>query len=66
MNKRSRIRVVDNNYLPPISEERAAEPEAIRDDEIDTTDIPELDKTFFHRAETSVPVKGGGDRALKV
>ncbi len=39
----------------PISKERLAEIEAIPDDQIDTTDIPELDTSFFEKARLTLP-----------
>ena len=38
-----------------ISKERLAEIEAIRDEDIDTSDIPELDETFFKNARLVLP-----------
>ena len=38
----------------PISKERLAEIEAIPDDQIDTTDIPELDTSFFEKARLTL------------
>ena len=38
-----------------ISKERLAEIEAIRDENIDTSDIPELDETFFKNARLVLP-----------
>lgn len=37
--------------LPPISDERLREIEAIRDEDIDFSDIPELDEGWFAKAE---------------
>ncbi len=39
----------------PISKERLAEIEAMPDDQIDTSDIPELDETFFETARLVLP-----------
>jgi len=38
-----------------ISKKRLAEIEAIRDEDIDTSDIPELDRTFFEKARLVLP-----------
>jgi uncharacterized protein (DUF4415 family) len=48
MGRTVRVRLED---LPPISEERMREIEAIRDKEIDFSDIPELDEDWFATAE---------------
>ena len=37
--------------IPPMSEERAREIEALSDDDIDCSDIPELDEEFFRQAK---------------
>jgi len=39
----------------PISKERLAEIEAIKDKDIDYSDIPELDETFWENAELHMP-----------
>ncbi len=39
----------------PISKKRLAEIEAIRDKDIDTSDIPEMDETFFKTAKLVMP-----------
>ena len=39
----------------PISKERLAEIKAMPDDQIDTSDIPELDETFFETARLVLP-----------
>lgn len=39
----------------PISRERLAEINAMSDDQIDTSDIPELDDTFFETARLVLP-----------
>lgn len=39
-----------------ISKKRLAEIEAIKDTDIDTSDIPELDASFFETAKLVVPV----------
>ena len=41
------------------SKERLAEIEAIRDEDIDTSDIPELDETFFKTARIVIPANVG-------
>ena len=38
-----------------ISKERLAEINAMPDDQIDTSDIPELDETFFEKARLVMP-----------
>lgn len=38
-----------------ISKERLAEINAMPDDQIDTSDIPELDETFFEKARLVLP-----------
>jgi|ETNmetMinimDraft_13_1059891.scaffolds.fasta_scaffold194069_1 uncharacterized protein (DUF4415 family) len=38
-----------------ISKKRLAEIDAIEDDEIDTSDIPELDRSFFENARFLIP-----------
>lgn len=48
MGRTVRVRLED---LPPMSEERLREIEAIRDEEIDFSDIPELDEDWFAKAE---------------
>ena len=48
MGRTIRVRLED---LPPISEERLREIEAIRDEDIDFSDIPELDEDWFAKAE---------------
>lgn len=40
-----------NNEIPPMSEERAKEIEAMTDEDIDFSDIPELDEAFFKNAK---------------
>jgi len=40
----------------PISKRRLAEIEAIKDEHIDTSDIPELDASFFDTAKLVIPV----------
>lgn len=37
--------------IPPMSKERAKELEAMSDDDIDLSDIPELDEDFFKNAK---------------
>ena len=39
----------------PISKERLAEIEAMPENKIDTSDIPELDETFFEKAQLVLP-----------
>ena len=39
----------------PISKKRAAEIEAIRDDDIDKSDIPEMDESFSETAKLVMP-----------
>lgn len=39
----------------PISKKRLAEIEAIRDEDIDTSDIPEMDESFFETAKLVMP-----------
>ena len=39
----------------PISKERAAEIEAIADEDIDTSDIPEAGEEFFKKAKLVMP-----------
>lgn len=41
---------VDLNNLPPLSEEAKARYDAIKDEDIDYSDIPELDDSFFANA----------------
>ncbi|MFP4519214.1 MAG: BrnA antitoxin family protein [Oceanicaulis sp.] len=48
MGRTVRVRLED---LPPISDERLREIEAIRDEDIDFSDIPELDEAWFAKAE---------------
>ncbi len=48
MGRTVRVRLED---LPPISEQRLREIEALRDDDIDFSDIPELDEDWFAKAE---------------
>lgn len=48
MGRTVRVRLED---LPPISEERLREIKAIRDEDIDFSDIPELDEDWFAKAE---------------
>ncbi|MGJ3231894.1 MAG: BrnA antitoxin family protein [Oceanicaulis sp.] len=48
MGRTVRVRLED---LPPMSEERLREIEAIRDEDIDFSDIPELDEDWFAKAE---------------
>ena len=40
-----------DNEIPPMSEERAREIQAKRDEDIDFSDIPELDEAFFKNAK---------------
>ena len=40
-----------------ISKERLAEINAMPDDQIDTSDIPELDETFFEKARLVLPAE---------
>ena len=40
-----------NSEIPPMSEERAKEIETMSDDDIDFSDIPELDEAFFKNAK---------------
>ncbi len=37
--------------IPPMSEERAKEIEALSDDDIDFADLPKLDEDFFKNAK---------------
>ena len=39
----------------PISKKRLAKIEAIKDEDIDTSDIPELDEDFFKKARLVLP-----------
>lgn len=48
MGRTVRVRLED---LPPVSAERLREIEAIRDEDIDFSDIPELDEDWFAKAE---------------
>lgn len=41
----------NNNEIPPMSEQRAEEIQAMSDEDIDFSDIPELDEEFFQKAE---------------
>lgn len=41
----------------PISKKRAAEIAAIKDEDIDYSDIPELDASFWEKAELRMPEK---------
>lgn len=43
----------------PISKERLAESEAIPDEAIDTTDLPEMDESFFRAARLVMPAEAG-------
>lgn len=49
----------------PVSKERLAEIEAIPDAEIDTSDIPEMDETFFATAKLILPPGNSGKAELK-
>ncbi|WP_323290243.1 hypothetical protein [Crocosphaera sp. XPORK-15E] len=40
-----------SDEIPPMSEERAKELEAIPDEELDYSDIPPLDEAFFEKAK---------------
>ena len=40
-----------DNEIPPMSEERAREIQSKRDEDIDFSDIPELDEAFFKNAK---------------
>ena len=41
----------NGNEIPPMSEQRAKEIQAMSDADIDFSDIPELDEAFFKKAE---------------
>ena len=41
----------NGNEIPPMSEQRAKEIQAMSDEDIDFSDIPELDEEFFQKAE---------------
>lgn len=41
----------NSNEIPPMNEQRAKEIQAMSDEDIDFSDIPELDETFFQKAE---------------
>ena len=49
----------------PISKERLAEIEAIPDEEIDTSDIPEMDEKFFATAKLVMP-PGASKKAVSL
>lgn len=49
----------------PISQERLAEIAAIRDEDIDFSDIPELDEEFFKNARLVLP-SGAAKRAVSL
>ena len=49
----------------PISKKRLAEIEAIRDEDIDTSDIPEVDEAFFETAKLVMPA-GTGKTAISM
>lgn len=40
-----------DNEIPPMSEERAKEIQSMSDEDIDFSDIPELDEAFFKNAK---------------
>lgn len=44
-----------NLLLKEISKERLAEIEAMREEDIDTSDIPEVDEAFFQNARAVMP-----------
>ena len=46
---------LDPNNPKPISKETLARIDAISDDEIDYSDIPELDEDFWKRAQLNMP-----------
>ncbi|OHD18757.1 MAG: hypothetical protein A2086_05800 [Spirochaetes bacterium GWD1_27_9] len=48
---------VTRNTIKPISDERFNELSAVKDDEIDCSDIPEIDKDFFKTHELLAPIK---------
>ena len=52
--------LADIEHEPPISKERLEEIAAIRDEDIDTSDIPELDDEFWKNARVRYP--GGKER----
>lgn len=52
--------LADIEREPPISQERLAEIAAIADEDIDTSDIPELDDEFWKNARVRYP--GGKER----
>ena len=41
----------NGHKIPPMSEQRAKEIQAMSDEDIDFSDIPELDEVFFQKAE---------------
>lgn len=41
----------NSNEIPPMSEQRAKEIQAMSDEDIDFSDISELDENFFQNAE---------------
>ena len=41
----------NGNEIPPMSEQRAKEIQAMSDADIDFSDIPELDEAFFQKAK---------------
>ena len=47
----TRKTLADIECEPPISQERLAEIAAIPDEDIDTSDIPELDERFWENAQ---------------
>ena len=49
----------------PVSKERSAEIEAIPDEEIDTSDIPEMDEKFFVAARLVMP-PGASKKAVSL
>jgi len=53
--KGEKLVVYKLNELPSFSPERVAEIEAIADDQIDTSDIPELDEEFWQNAALILP-----------
>ncbi|MGI0483282.1 hypothetical protein ACN4EE_21190 [Geminocystis sp. CENA526] len=52
------IITVKRSEIPPMTEERMKEIEAIPDEDIDYSDIPELDDEFFKNAQLVNYAKG--------
>jgi len=52
------IITVKRQDIPPMTEERMKEIEAIPDEDIDFSDIPELDDEFFKNAQSVNYAKG--------